>query len=149
MEIPRIRVQPVKFILYNSCLNCDNRWRTFNPEFYPDYPKCLDCNTRDTEYKVVYPEYYDEIKCKGFYNCHICKNEWTSNNTWIFYKQRCLKCDIYIYYNSCQEFQTTDFYGLLRNKPNRKKHHIENCEYCYELGRSCIRVLGNDSHYYP
>ncbi len=136
-------------IRYVTCLDCDFRYKIFNPKDLKRQ-KCYDnmCNSYNTKFRDFKPNYKDKIKCYGRYECIKCKNLWTSYSTWIFYKLRCSICKKKNYPIVCQDILDYDsMYGI--KILSGKKHEMENCEFCIKIGRLCTREKGNDFRYFP
>lgn len=105
---------------------------------------CLHCHKFTQFFFDHQPDYeYDEIKCMGKFKCKKCDNRWTSSNTWIFYYQKCFKCNRKNFYEKCYDFMN-GYYGSTSDK----HHNPESCEKCQELGTNCKESEGNDFKYY-
>lgn len=65
------------YIRYVTCLDCDFRYKLFNPKCFK-WQRCKNdiCKSKNTLFSDVKPDYYnDKIKCYGKFECVKCKHE--------------------------------------------------------------------------
>ncbi len=123
-------------INYFECENCFNNWRIFRNNQNVFRSCCMQCDTWNRRERRVIVNYFtSDIKAYGKFECSNCENEWTSNFTWILYKQKCQYCRKKSYPISIfDKFIEDDYLNERNNNQEGRGHKREYCDKCFEVG---------------